>query len=284
MSLVDRPYPELTLNRAASSRVHEALQIPLWRNLRGVHLLCGSAYITGNFEGQRSCSWQGIDPDPQLISKAKARPSVNSVGKLEQIGNFLELVNHPLRRDYHFRCEPITDTSVKTRSVHRVVFEWGIRGDVNPYALADEICRIAVPGAIVIVLVYRIPEVECWGVNDVLSPMLRNLRKRCARPASRAFARFGFVRASVNTGMSAEGRFDLADMIRHIDESPEALRLLAVRGWSGAALLHTRCKAVWGARTKRRNVRRSVEVWRGLVPGDPNERSSEIAHSEAGKA
>lgn len=268
-SVISEQYPELRLNRAASWAVHDGLDIPVSGQMRrGVHLRCGSAHLTQNWAGQRTMRWTGVDDNRALIDLAKSRPfdSANNISAFFANGGEASAVNAPLRGDYVYRCEPIHRTSIASSSIQHIALEWGLRGDCeDARAVASEICRIGRPGAVVVLLHYSVLEIDDWSLNDDLRPKLLHLRRSLRRP-TRGFGLFNLRQASGSMPMNANARFSLAEVMRHIEESPECIRLRALRGWPATGYLFNHLRKRWGRHTNKRDVRRRVAVWVGSVP------------------
>lgn len=265
-SLVPAPCPELMPDRALESAVLDALD-PRNRTLNsGAHFNCGGGQITRAFGTWPSGDWQGIEPCTDRAARAKAVPfgSQNfSMASILRGGNSNALRTHPLRTDYHFRNEPLHRTSIRAQSVDRVVVEIGHRGEIDYRALVDEIRRIAVPGAIVIVIAYDVLRIEEWQLDDPLYPELLRLRRRMRR-TPRAFDVFELREVARDKKLYATGCFDLPQVMRHIDESPECQR--RKRGWDWTATGYLFCELRKNWKRGKRNVRRRARVFVGKVP------------------
>lgn len=273
-SLIDRAYPELRLDRAASWCVQRVLDIPVRGHVRGAHLGCGSGFITQNWPGQRTCGWHGVDPDADLIATAQARPfaSQNYWDAFVRSGGLSSAVTAPLRLDYSFRHAPLHETGIRSNSIDRVVLEWGHRELGDAEAIATEVQRIGRASAIICLVHHHPLEIESWSLNDALHPMLKRIRLAYAR-STRAFERFGFTQSDPGERFYATARLDLADLARHLDASPE-LSELGV-GRLSFSLGHTPLRKLWGQPKTPRNVRRRITVWTGSLPARPNELSGE---------
>jgi len=265
-SLVTASYPELTPDRALESVVLDALDRRNRTLSLGAHLNCGGGQITRAFGTWPSGEWRGIEPHAELVARAKAVPFGSQNFSIASIirGENLELLRtHPLRTDYKFRNEPLHHTSIRAQSVDRVVIEIGHRGEIDCRALVDEIRRIAIPGAIVIIIVYGVLRIDEWALDDVLYPKLHFLRRRMRR-SQRALDLFGLREIARDKELSATGRFDLAEVMRHIDESPECQRLKRGWDWTATAYLFRELRKNW--RRGKRNARRRARVFVGKVP------------------
>jgi len=271
-SLVNAPYPELAPDRSLESVVLNALD-PRNRTLEwGAHLNCGTAQITRAFGAWPSGAYLCIEPDAGLAARAKAEPGGSHSYSMSSIlrGDLEELRAHPLRGNYKFRNEPLTCTSIRTLSVDRVVIEIGHRGFADYRALADEVRRIAVPGAIVIVIVYDVLRIEEWQLDDPLYRELLRLRHRMRR-TPRAFDVFELREVARHKKLYATGCFDLPQVMRHIDEGPECQRLSRGWDWTATGYLFRPLRRDWGRPAIKRNVRRRAYVWVGKVPAAPTE-------------
>lgn len=270
-SLVSVSYPELTPDRALESAVLDALD-PRNRTLNaGAHFNCGTGQITRAFGTWPSGAWQGIEPHADRAVRAKAVPfgSQNfSMASILRGENLNVLRAHPLRTDYKFRNEPLHRTSIRAQSVDRVVVEMGHRGEIDYRALVDEIRRIAVPGAIVIFVVYETLRIDEWALDDGLYPQLLLLRHRMRR-SRRALDVFGLREVERGKKLYATGFFDLPQAMRHIDESQECQRLKRGWDWTATQYLFRELRKNW--KRGKRNVRRRAHVWVGKVPAAPTE-------------
>ncbi|MBL8537027.1 MAG: hypothetical protein JNM59_06450 [Hyphomonadaceae bacterium] len=270
-TLVDEPYPELAPDRNLESVAFDAID-PRNRTLSlGAHLNCGGGQITRTFGTWPSGAWQGIDPHAELVARAKAAlfGSQNfSMASILRGENLYVLRTHPLRTDYKFRNEPLHRTSIRAQSVDRVVVEIGHRGEIDYRALVDEIRRIAVPGATVIFVVYDVLRIDEWALDDVLYPQLLLLRHRMRR-SQRALDLFGLREVGRGKKLYATGCFDLPQVMRHIDESPECQRLK--RGWDWTATQYLFRELRKNGKRGKRNVRRRARVFVGKVPATSTE-------------
>ncbi len=272
MALVDAPYPEMLWNRAANHVVHGALALRFEETVRGAHFRCGSALVTQNWGGASSCRWVGVEPDSELCNAAKAQPfrSANNLGAFFASGGDHRLINAPMRRDYTFRCEPLTRTSIATGIAHRLVLELGHRGDDDFDGVVEEMCRVGRPGAIVVLVRHGPVEVDCWAVNDVVAPNLSHLRRSMRRGVN-AFEKLKLREIGVGQYLFTEACFNLKELTRHYEDDPAHLRRQALDGWTARGFFDRIVRKHWGQWKVRRNVRRRLRIFVGKVPSDATE-------------
>ncbi|ANP46050.1 hypothetical protein [Candidatus Viadribacter manganicus] len=270
-SLVNVPYPELAPDRNLESVVFDAID-PRNRTLNtGAHFNCGSTAITRFLGTWPSGRWHGIEPHVELAARAKAVPfgSQNfSMAAIIRSENLDLLRTHPLRRDYAFRQEPLHQTSIRAQSVDCIVVEIGHRGQIDDRALADEIRRIGLPGAIVIVIIYDELRIDEWQLDDPLHRELFALRRRMRR-SRQALKVFDLRQVARGRALYATGCFDLPQVMRHIDESPECQRLKRGWDWTATQYLFRELRKNW--KRGKRNVRRRARVFVGKVPAASTE-------------
>lgn len=275
-SLVSIDYPELDINDRALDATMTGLNTHVGGGpQRGFHGYCGSARTTGLLTRWRG-TWFGVDNDSALIGIAKERPlhSANAIGRFF-FGADVHLAGLPaMSCKYSFRAETPARTSIRCRSISRCLVEFGLRdAGFDARALCEELVRIAIPGAPVVIVCYGPLAVNDWMIADALSPKLARLSR--LRPSLKPFLRFG-IRPLKTDGCFATGCFDLAQTVRHLDEAPEVQRLLGLRGWSATSFLYRELRRNWGRAATKRDVRRPIRIYVGKIPLGSNEQAADV--------
>lgn len=264
--LADAPLVELTLNAPAVAAVRHFLDFKYAEPARIAHLAAGSGALCARIAALAH-RYECVDPHAEIVAMGlygdHSEKSCHQA--LLQTADGMLYRGERIPGPCRFHLRPPSDTGLDPGCIDAVIVSRGHRGDNDPAAVADEICRIAKPGAAVIFIDHDIVSVDDWDIDDRLRPWLLDMREELGRDASSFDA---FEARAYHFGpdlYAAYGLMNLGEIVRYLQEGPEGQRLLA-EGWHAFGPTTGLLRRHFGKAKRRVRVRQCVTVLGGKVP------------------